>query len=114
MSCSASSVNQPEDENFEVERGPLFTAGVLLLVYGLLRRRGLAIAAGLGTIWLDQRSEFGRALNKRFGSALKKRIKAHAHSAPDATRGAEPDDVVPRALSGALPVDLSDCASARR
>jgi hypothetical protein len=69
-----------EDENFEVERGPLFTAGVLVLVYGLLRRRGLAIAAGLGAIWLDQRSEFGRALNKRFGSALKKQIKAHARS----------------------------------
>ena len=96
------SVNPSEDENFEVERGPLFTAGVLLFVYGLLRRRGLAIAAGLGAIWLDQRSEFGRALNKRFESALKKQIKAHAHSPPDATRGAEPaDDVVPRAEWGA-------------
>jgi hypothetical protein len=98
----AQSVNQSEDENFEVERGPLFTAGVLLLVYGLFRRRGLAIAAGLGAIWLDQRSEFGRALNKRFESALKKQIKAHAHSAPDATRVDEPaDDVGARAEWGA-------------
>jgi hypothetical protein len=96
------SVNQSEDENFEVERGPLFTAGVLVLAYGLLRRRGLAIGAGLGAIWLDQRSEFGHALNKRFESALKKQIKAHAHSAPDATRGAEPADaVVPRPEWGA-------------
>jgi hypothetical protein len=95
-------VSQSEDENFEVERGPLFTAGVLLLAYGLLRRRGLAIAAGLGAIWIDQRSEFGRALNKRFESALKKQIKAHAHSAPDASRGDEPvDDVGARAEWGA-------------
>jgi hypothetical protein len=92
------SVNQSEDENFELERGPLFTAGVLVLVYGLLQRRGLAIAAGLGAIWLDQRSEFGRALNKRFGSAVKKQIKAHAQSPPVvANRGEEPaNDVGPR------------------
>jgi hypothetical protein len=95
------SVNQSEDETFQVERGPLFTSGVLLLVYGLLRRRGLAIAAGLGAIWLDQRSELGRALNNRFESAVKKQIKAHAHSAPVATRGDEPaDDVAPRAEWG--------------
>jgi hypothetical protein len=95
-------VSPSEDESFEIERGPLFTLGVLVLVYGLLRRRRLAIAAGLGAIWVDQRSEFGRALNERFGSALKKQIKARAHSAPVATRGDEPaDDVAPRAEWGA-------------
>jgi hypothetical protein len=84
-------VNQSEEENYEVELGPLFTAGVVLLAYGLLRRRGLAIAVGLGAIWLDQRSEFGRALKRRIRSALKEQIKAHARSAPvDADRGGEP------------------------
>jgi hypothetical protein len=85
-------VSQSEDENYEVELGPLFTAGVLVLGYGLLRRRGLAIAAGLGAIWLDQRSEFGRALKRRIRSALKEQIKAHARSAPvGADRGGEPN-----------------------
>jgi hypothetical protein len=45
--------------------GPLFTAGVGLLVYGIFRRRPLALAAGIGAIWLDQRSELGRALKER-------------------------------------------------
>jgi hypothetical protein len=73
-----------EDENFEVELGPLFTAGVLALVYGLLRRRRLAIGAGLGAIWLDQRLEFGRGLKRRVRAAMKKQIKAQACS-PDST-----------------------------
>jgi hypothetical protein len=78
------SVNQSEDESFEVERGPLFTAGVLVLAYGLLRRRVLAIGAGLGAIWLDQRTEFGRSLKKRVRAAMNKQIKAHARS-PNST-----------------------------
>jgi hypothetical protein len=73
-----------EDEGFEVELGPLFTAGVLALVYGLLRRRRLAIGAGLGAIWLDQRTEFGRSLKRRVRAAMKKQIKAHARS-PNST-----------------------------
>ena len=48
-----------------VELGPLFTSGAILLVYGLLRRRKLAVAAGMGAIWLDQRSELGRAMKQR-------------------------------------------------
>ena len=68
----------PEHEEREIELGPLFTAGVLLLAYGLLRRKRLAFGAGLGSIWLDQRSKLGRALNERFRSALKKQIKARA------------------------------------
>jgi hypothetical protein len=43
----------------------MFTTGAILVVYGILRRRLLAVAAGLGAIWLDQRSGFGRALKKR-------------------------------------------------
>jgi hypothetical protein len=49
----------------EISLGPLFTAGILLLAYGLIRRRALAVAGGLGAIWLDQRSELGRALKQR-------------------------------------------------
>jgi hypothetical protein len=49
-----------------VELGPLFTLGVVLLGLGLLRRRKLAMAAGIGAIWLDQRSELGRSLRERF------------------------------------------------
>jgi len=67
------SVNQSDHEEYDVELGPLFTAGVLVLVYGLLRRRKLAVAGGLGAIWLDQRSEFGRNLKKRVRSAMKGR-----------------------------------------
>jgi len=85
------SVNESDHEEYDVELGPLFTAGVLVLVYGLLRRRKLAVAGGLGAIWLDQRSEFGRHLKKRVRSAMKEQIKAHARSAPEATdRDAEP------------------------
>jgi hypothetical protein len=68
----------PDHEEHAIELGPLFTSGVFLLAYGLVRHRPLAVAAGLGAIWLDQRSEFGRALKKRVRSALKKQIKAHA------------------------------------
>ena len=45
--------------------GPFFTAGVLLLAFGLLRRRKLAVGAGLFSIWIDQRSALGRGLTKR-------------------------------------------------
>jgi hypothetical protein len=49
----------------KVELGPLFAAGVALTAYGILRRSAGAVLAGLGAIWLDQRSEFGRSLNER-------------------------------------------------
>ena len=71
-------VTDSEPENYDVELGPFFTAGVLALAYGLLRRRKLAIATGLGAIWIDQRTELGRAVKRRIRSAMKEKIKAHA------------------------------------
>jgi hypothetical protein len=80
-------VTDPEPENYEVELGPFFTAGVIVLAYGLVRRRGLAIAAGLGAIWIDQRTEFGRDLKRRIRRAMKEQIKAHARDGePEAPR----------------------------
>jgi hypothetical protein len=58
-------VSAPEPEKYDVELGPLFAAGALLVVYGLFRRRLLAAVAGLGAIWLDQRTELGRSLKKK-------------------------------------------------
>ena len=54
-----------ESEKRKIELGPLFTSGVVVLAYALLRRRRLAFVIGLGAIWLDQRSKFGRSLTKR-------------------------------------------------
>ena len=52
-------------DGFDVELGPLFAAGVVLLAVGMLRRKPLVVVAGLGAIWLDQRSELGRSLKAR-------------------------------------------------
>jgi hypothetical protein len=76
------SVTEPEQEKYDVELGPFFTAGVLVLAYGLLRRKKLAVAAGLGAIWVDQRTELGRDLKRRIRSKMKEQIKAHARSVP--------------------------------
>jgi hypothetical protein len=73
-----------ERENYDVELGPFFTAGVLVLAYGLVRRKGIAIAIGFGAIWIDQRTELGRGLKKRIRLGMKEQIKAHA-------RGGEPE-----------------------
>ena len=68
----------PEETQYDVELGPLFAAGVIVLAYGLLRRKRLLVAFGIGAIWLDQRSEFGRNVKQRADAALKAQIKAHA------------------------------------
>lgn len=62
----------------DVRLGPLFALGAVLLAFGFLRRRPIVVAAGIGAVWLDQRSEFGDALKRRVESALKTQIKAHA------------------------------------
>jgi hypothetical protein len=72
------SVTEAEQETYDVELGPFFTAGALVLAYGLLRRRKLAVAAGLGAIWIDQRTELGHSLKRRVRSAMKEQIKARA------------------------------------
>jgi hypothetical protein len=69
-----------ELESKGVELGPLFTGGALLVALGLIRRRKLAVAAGLGAIWLDQRSKFGRDLKERFKQRVKERAKAPSTS----------------------------------
>jgi hypothetical protein len=61
----ALSVPEPEKRKVKIELGPFFLAGVVLFAYGLLRRRAVAAAAGLGAIWLDQRSEAGRSLKEK-------------------------------------------------
>lgn len=78
-------MTETEHENSDVELGPFFAAGALVLVYGLLRRRKLAVAAGLGAIWVDQRTELGRDLKRRIRARMKEQIKAHARSAPSET-----------------------------
>jgi hypothetical protein len=94
------SVTEREPENYDVELGPFFTVGVLVLAYGLLRRKKLAVAAGLGAIWVDQRSEFGRELKRRIRSKMKEQIKAHGRhrSAP---AGTGTDDQAPRSSAPA-------------
>ena len=78
------SVSVPEDTQYDVELGPLFATGVIALAYGLFRRKRLLVAFGIGAIWLDQRSEFGRNVKERADAALKARIKTHAR--PDSRR----------------------------
>lgn len=63
-----------------VDLGPFFALGAVFLVLGIFRRSLLAVAAGIGAIWLDQRSELGRALKTRLDRALKARIKGYARS----------------------------------
>lgn len=74
----------PEDTQYDVELGPLFAAGVIALACGLVRRNRLLVALGIGAIWLDQRSDFGRNVKERADAALKAQIKAHAR--PDSRR----------------------------
>lgn len=67
-----------QSEAREVNLGPLFALGAVLLAFGLLRRKPLLVASGIWAVWLDQRSQFGQVLKRRIDSALKKQIKAHA------------------------------------
>jgi hypothetical protein len=58
-------VSAPEPDKYKVELGPFFSLGAVLLVYGLVRRKFFAVAAGLGAIFLDQRTELGRSLKEK-------------------------------------------------
>ena len=59
---------EKEAEQTKVELGPLFAAGALLVAAGIIRRRKLALAAGLAAIWADRRTQFGRNLTDRLKS----------------------------------------------
>ena len=61
----AGNLRPKSPERPDIALGPLFTAGVVLLLYGIFRRRAIALAAGLVAVWLDQRSEFGQSLKER-------------------------------------------------
>jgi hypothetical protein len=50
---------------YDVELGPLFATGVILVAVGVVRRSALLVGGGLGAIWLDQRTAFGRGLKER-------------------------------------------------
>jgi hypothetical protein len=73
-----------EQKERDVELGPFFTAGALLLGFGLFRRKKLAVAAGLVSIWLDQRSELGRGLKQRI------RARSSQFAGPDADQAGRP------------------------
>ena len=70
--------DSPETENYDVELGPLFTFGMVLIVLGFFRRRAFMVAAGIGAVWLDQRTDLGRRLKGRIRSAAKTQINARA------------------------------------
>jgi hypothetical protein len=55
----------PDVDDVEVSLGPFFTLGALLMVFGVLRRKPVALVAGLGAIWVDQRSAFGQRVKAR-------------------------------------------------
>jgi hypothetical protein len=77
-------VSLPEPEKYDVELGPFFLVGALLVIYGLFRRRLLAAVAGLGAIWLDQRSELGRSVKEK---ARAKYMTVQIKDEPDQTGG---------------------------
>jgi hypothetical protein len=56
----------------DVELGPFFTAGVVLILVGLRRRRPLPIALGVAAIVFEQKTEPGRALRRRIRQAVEK------------------------------------------
>ncbi len=60
----------PEQKKRDIKLGPFFTGGLVLLVYGLLRRKAVVIAVGLGSIWFDQRTELGRSVKQRIIKAM--------------------------------------------
>ena len=78
-----STTETPGTEGTErsIKLGPLATLGGLLVVAGIVRRRKLALAAGLGAIWLDQRSSSGRALKDLFKDTLKSQVKSDQREA---------------------------------
>ena len=86
-------VSVPESSKRDIELGPFFSVGVVLVVYGLIRRRLFLVAAGLGSIWLDQRSELGRSIKAKI------RAKYMTVQVVQDDRDATQQDEAPRASS---------------
>ena len=63
--AAAVDVEPPVAREVDVSLGPFFALGAVLTVLGLLRRKPLAFLAGLGAIWVDQRSPFGQRLKQQ-------------------------------------------------
>jgi hypothetical protein len=61
----ADAAEPPDVHDVQVSLGPFFSLGALLVIIGVLRRRPLALVAGLAAIWVDQRSAFGQRLKER-------------------------------------------------
>jgi hypothetical protein len=57
----------------DIELGPFFAAGLVLVAYGLRRRRMLPIALGVASIVFEQKTEQGRALRRRIRRAVEAR-----------------------------------------
>lgn len=74
-----------ESDERDINLGPFFSLGVLLVVFGLRRRKKLAVVAGLGSIWVDQRSSFGRSLTERIKNRGVQMAEAQAERASAAT-----------------------------
>ena len=72
------STPSPEErKERDISLGPFFTVGVLLVAFGLRRRRKVVVGAGLVSIWIDQRSELGRGLTKRIRDRSEQLAEAH-------------------------------------
>jgi hypothetical protein len=56
----------------DIELGPFFAAGVVLVIYGLRRRRPLPVALGIASIVFEQGTEPGRALRRRIRQAVER------------------------------------------
>ena len=69
--AAATADEAPALEERAVDLSPLLAFGAFLVLVGLLRRRPLALAAGVGAIWLDQRSELGQRVNAQITSHVR-------------------------------------------
>ena len=65
-----------DPESGDIELGPFFTAGVVLILVGLRRRRPLPIALGVASILFEQKTEPGRALRRSIRQAVEKHTPA--------------------------------------
>jgi hypothetical protein len=65
MAADEAQPDEAATTNYDVELGPLFATGVILVAVGVVRRSALLVAGGVGAVWLDQRTAFGQSLKER-------------------------------------------------